>query len=754
VDCRALRTGRWLRVGLLAAAVLAAGCGRDEAPPPLTKPGVKPPVGPPPPWAKVNRLADGETLALHPDGARAEPIERAREAGLVDVDLGDDWAPFIFSEADAPDAEPKRNPYRKTFIDLANDRVDSDDVFLAGGQTRAIDLSPEAEERRRQEAEDRRLGKPPKPEPPKRKRREPVRNYLEVFGIPPTLSVLLRRMDEDAHKPCFAALDLEGLRLWDGTVTYHSPKQAQREFDDVASDTTWLQTRLAQVADAGAPDASPATDASGRDAASRDAAADPVLARLIADPKAAARVARQRRGVARLRAVKALQARLLCEGLLTAKSRQVEGMFDLPTHQALAEWERKNDIFGWGFLGGETLAELQRPPAELHLATFKRILHERMADAAAVIEDGSVITKKRPPSYKDQDGNVHPVRNLLGEHVDALLGQLRIATGDDLGRFGRAFGPAGLARLHVAFKAPALPPYYGPQMALEVEIDRGDVWYDFPYDAQGKPIVQKRERYPALTVFVRWNEQRIPLARWRTTIGSWRSELHADGKVYYKYKNSDVGPRIWKYVVAAPVWIPPDGTPARDLLTKKVFDPKAGPVEVVNTEVMGPGFQSAYGLVLAIHHKVTSGGGLFDNQIRTHGSVDYTSIARRFSHGCHRLVNARAVRLFGFVLRHRAFARQGDNVLRIKKLFEVQDPPPAPGEPVPPEGIRKYGYELTTRGYYYELKPPLPVEVLEGRVMGAVKQAITSYVRKPGVDYGPPGETDENVIDIAPALGP
>jgi hypothetical protein len=90
--------------------------------------------------------------------------------------------------------------------------------------------------------------------------------------------------------------------------------------------------------------------------------------------------------------------------------------------------------------------------------------------------------------------------------------------------------------------------------------------------------------------------------RWRTTIGSWRSETSSNGKVYFKYKNSDVGPRVWKDIVASPVWIPPDGTPAKDLLTKKTLDRDKGPVTVVNTDVMGPGFQSAYGLVLAIHH--------------------------------------------------------------------------------------------------------------------------------------------------------
>jgi len=111
--------------------------------------------------------------------------------------------------------------------------------------------------------------------------------------------------------------------------------------------------------------------------------------------------------------------------------------------------------------------------------------------------------------------------------------------------------------------------------------------------------------------------------------------------VYFKYKNSDVGPRVWKDIVAGPVWIPPEGTPAKDLLTRKMLNRDAGAVTAVNTDVMGPGYESAYGLVMAIHHWKRGANTFYDNQIRTHGSVDYTSIARRFSHGCHRLVNSR-----------------------------------------------------------------------------------------------------------------
>jgi hypothetical protein len=711
-------------------AVALGACGRDGDEPenqPVRKPA--PPPKRPAIWAKLRPPGEGQTLAVHKGAARVMPISEARASGLLDVDLGDGWVPFIFSETDpdpGPDAGPpvsKPNAYRKTFLDLANDRVDPEEVFLAGGATRALDLEEEEAEKNGRDKQDKDRAKEKEAKARVRKRTEPVRNHLEVFGIPPTLSVLLRRLEDDARKVCFDEVDVEGLKGLPATVTYQSNKAARREFDEAAADAAWFAAR--QV-DAGPGDAG------------------------ALSPQDAARLARHQRGQARLRAVKAAQARLACEGLLTTRSKYLPGMFDLPTHQALAEWERKNDIFGWGFLGEETLMALQRPPLELHFETWKRILTERLADAAGVIEDGTAPgSRKQPASYKDAAGKPHPVPNLLGAHLDALLAQLELNTPEAMAAFLRAMGASGLPRLRVAFTAPALPPYYGPpaagstspSMDLEVEIDRGDIWYDFPFDEFGKQREQRRERYPHLTVLVRWKGQRIPLARWRTTIGSWRSELGEDGRVYYKYKNSDVGPRIWKQVVAAPVWVPPDSTPARDLLTKKVFDLRVGPVDVVNTDVMGPGFQSAYGMVMAIHHKVMPGGGLFDNQIRTHGSVDYTSIARRFSHGCHRLVNARAVRLFGFVLRHRPYERLGSSPLKLKKYFQVEDP--NGGEP------RKFGYEMTTRGYYYELRPPVPVTVLEGRVMGTVKQAITTYVPKPGVDYG-----DEGPIESTPVVGP
>jgi hypothetical protein len=662
---------------------LASACGPTAAPP--ERPHRAPPAPAAPTLAQKAAAAPWWAAAPAPAD---QPVVLGTGASLLTVDLSDGWAPSIFADAGPadPPATARPNRYRQTFVDLANDRLAAEDAAEAS-TTHALD--PDAPPPPK--------GAPPVPTPPRRRAPEPVRNYLEVFGIPPTLSVLLARLEADAGKACFAALDRDSLARFDGNVTYQSAKDARREADEVAEDEAWL------AAEAEAP----------------------------VDPRAGLRLLRLDRGRSRLRAIKAAQARLACEGLLGEAQRYTPGVFDRPTHEALARWERKNDVFGWGFLGGETTTALARPPLELHFETFRRILTERVADAAGIIEDGTV------PG----------TRNLIGEHVSALLAALAVKTPEDLAGFLRAVGSARLGQLRVAIAAPALPAYYASHMELEVEIDRGDVFYDLPAElqAQVKPggkgvtkvlaaaLEQKRERFPTLTLFVRSGGERLPLARWRTTIGSWRSEIAADGNVYYKYKNSDVGPRIWKHVVAGPVWVPPDSAPVKDLLTKKVFDVRKGPVDVVNTEIMGPGFHSAYGLVMAIHHKVLPGGALFDNQIRTHGSVDYTSIAQRFSHGCHRLVNTRAVRLFDFVLRHRTHVRLGDSPLGVRRLFAVEG--------------RRYGYELTSRGYYYELKPPLPVEVLEGRIKGRLQQPVTNYVRKPGVVYvqrsvPAPGEAD------------
>ena len=459
--------------------------------------------------ALLPALAAGETYAYDRGVARKLTVDDARAAGLLDVDLGDDWAPYILQdgggqgEADAA----KPNDYRQTFVALANDKLSADGQSSSAGDD----------------------------------------NFLEVFGIPPALSVLAARIEADvapAREACDDAVDRQGLEQFTGDVGFLERDRSKRDYEQALHDADWIAKETA----ARSGDASLSAEA--------------VLASLRDDPKSRGRVDRYLRGRMRLRAVRAAQARLLCEGLLSPRSRYTAGSYDLPTHEALATWERKHDVFGWGLLGGETLGLLLAPTRSLVLDDFRRFLAERVADAAGIVEDGSInqARKKNPPTWRDAAGATHPVPDLIDDHVNALLIAIAVQTPEQAIAFLRAH-QAGLGGLHVAFKAPARPAYYGDgkEMDLSAEIDRGDVWYDLPFDGRGKPIVQRRDHYPHLTLFVHWQGQKIPLCWWRTTIGSWRSEMHEDGHEYFKYKNSDIGPRVWKEIVAAPVWIPPTG---------------------------------------------------------------------------------------------------------------------------------------------------------------------------------------------------
>ena len=159
---------------------------------------------------------------------------------------------------------------------------------------------------------------------------------------------------------------------------------------------------------------------------------------------------------------------------------------------------------------------------------------------------------------------------------------------------------------------------------------------------------------------------------------------------------------------------------------------------MVNYDETGPSYTSAYGLVAAYHIKqVTRRDGTvveLDNQIRTHGSVDYMSILRRYSHGCHRLYNTNAVRLFSFVLLHRDYIRHGQTALSYRRNFEYKE--------------KKHHLALDTRGYRYELTPPLPIEVTEGRIRGKRRTPYTEYMPKPGVIYDEEEEVLENEVPI------
>ena len=236
-------------------------------------------------------------------------------------------------------------------------------------------------------------------------------------------------------------------------------------------------------------------------------------------------------------------------------------------------------------------------------------------------------------------------------------------------------------------------------MELRAEIDRGDIWYDYPLTGKGLRRLPMPKRRPTLVLYANDGDREVALMRWGTTVGGWKPErVGGSRQVRMAYKESPVGHRIWRDVVVTPRWIPPRTTPKRDLVL-----PIRGGWRL-KRELMGPSYASAYGLVMLLHHRVDGPELVTDQGIRTHGSVSYGSIHKGTSHGCHRLHNHRAVRLGAFLLKHRKHIRRGAEPLPIVRPFLWR-------------GKRLY-LRFTTRGHRYELDPPVAVEVRRGRVMG------------------------------------
>ncbi|MBA3542481.1 MAG: L,D-transpeptidase family protein, partial [Deltaproteobacteria bacterium] len=263
----------------------------------------------------------------------------------------------------------------------------------------------------------------------------------------------------------------------------------------------------------------------------------------------------------------------------------------------------------------------------------------------------------------------------------------------------RAFLESHPGGLRVALALPAAPAYYSNHMALSAEIDRGDVYYD------AQPIARRVARRPTLVLFVDDNGTKRPLIRWPTTIGGWSDQRMPSGWTVQKWKESDVGPRVWRDLYAGPTWLPPKTTPDKDLV-KNLWNGKWG----LKKELLGPGPRAAFGMTLLVHHqvfKLRDKTERFDeNGIGTHGSASVTSIVNGTSHGCHRLYNQLAVRLSDFLLHHREHVVKGEQAETFRRVVQHKG---------------TFVAKVDTRGFLYELTPPVPVNVLKGRILSSRK---------------------------------
>jgi hypothetical protein len=607
-----------------------------------------------PPERRALQVVAGEERVVDADVARAR--------GLTLVDLGDDWAPALFDDGGGPGGAALPNRYRAIFTGLAGDRTDGDGQALESGD----------------------------------------KNYLELFGVPPTLGVLRARFLADAARTCDPTFDTAKLLAVDEIATWG----ATTEHKELAKHHN-RELRL--------------------EAARAQAGAESLEALASADPRYAKDVGAHRRMEAERAAFSEVEKRLACEGTLDLAKHKA-GVYDTPMRKAMFDFQQEHTVFDQADLKRSTLEVLARPLLVNDFAALRRVLTERAVHAGRILEDGS-----SKATYPGGDGARHPVPDLVTAATDAVLARLDLETPEDALAFFQRHPARDLRALRVAVRFPPPPEYHAGQMDLSAEIDRGDVWYDFPYDDKGVRQPQPRQHFPVFTLYTRWRGERVPLVRWRTTVGGWRSELAADGQEYLRWKGSDVGKRVWRHIVTTPVWIPPASSPLGSMVKEKKVNGMF--VKVTNYDETGPGYLSAYGLVAAIHEQVIRGAEgttYYDNGIRTHGSFDYMSLRGRFSHGCHRLYNNLALRLFTFVLQHHRVHTLGSIALGFRRTFWWK------GD--------VFEMRLPSRGFYYELDPPLPVEVLEGRIMGARDKPVSGYVRKPGVVYAtttkPPDASD------------
>jgi len=587
-------------------------------------------------------------MVIGPPGKGEErwvDADAAEGAGYTLLDLSDDWTPFIFTEQMSAEGQQLPNRYRRIFLGLANDELDEDGEPLEPG----------------------------------------AKNYLELYGIPPSLGVLRARFVQDEQHPCHDQESADAIDAVE-TVTYVAPADLKKD-----------ERRLAKIREEVEKARKKAHLATAEELAEKQPAFAPkvkMLARRAAEKPAMA----------------AVERRLTCEGLLgTGKIKHTEGIYDDAMRLAVRKFQQKHMIYEANYLRRKTVDALARPLVDNDYDDLTRVMRERVVAAASILEDGSVKQS----------------RNLVDEYLKAALDQLQLTDGATALAFFKRHPATEFKRFRAAIKLPARPDYYSDNMDLSIVVDRGDVWYDLPFDDKGHYKPQPRKKYPSLTLYTKAGGKQIALARWRTTIGGWRAEQATNGYEYFRYKQSDVGPRVIRNVVSGPVWIAPASTPIRSLTKGKTVNGKWQ--RVVNYDELGPGYLSAYGLI-AGYFVVPGAPGHsdWDNGVRAHGSSDYLSIysANGFSHGCHRLPNHIAIRMYSFILQHRPMTIVGDKTMNFARQFLSKDV--------------AFEIRLPSRGYYYVLDPPLPVNVLEGEIKGDQKKPIAGYVATPWTKY-PPG---------------
>jgi hypothetical protein len=141
-----------------------------------------------------------------PKKPRKAEIAAAEGEGYTIVDLSDGWVPYIFSEKTVGADDLAANDYRARYIGLASDRIDAE-----GEPLRAHE-----------------------------------RNYLELYGIPPTLSVIhgeWKSVDAEIQRCLDAAgFDPAVFARFSGVIAYEAGKKGAAK----VRKAKWLRSDLSK----------------------------------------------------------------------------------------------------------------------------------------------------------------------------------------------------------------------------------------------------------------------------------------------------------------------------------------------------------------------------------------------------------------------------------------------------------------------------------------------------------------------------
>jgi hypothetical protein len=497
--------------------------------------------------------------------------------------------------------------------------------------------------------------------------------YLELFGIAPSLGVVRARLGDELRHRCHAAVDGAALatltdRIVEEPLASAAVKVAQARGLRAVLELDRKRRKLADLAALGAKNA--------------------YYRRLVTLLTAQE---------ARLAAVRAVQAHLACDGLLQMKP--VDAAYTWQTSTAVERFQRGAMLVPNAMVDEPTRTMLALDSRERDLRTALRVLRERVTAATGLIEDGTagdgpstVLGRALDPDARWRPGGAAALGGAAPDLISAATEAAARALGwrdvESVQAFLDRLASAESTSRFVAVPLPARPAYHGPAMQLSIEIDRGDVWRD--------PVPRWREvkQRPSIIVYTTAGDRRIPLARWPTTIGGWQAEKGAG----LAWKESPVGPRIWRDLFIGPTWLPPETTPDRELVR-----PMFGKY-VLARERLGPSYRSAFGMISFVHLAEAQLRGrvqTYDQGIRTHGTGNVASLAGGVSHGCHRLLGLHTVRLASFVLAHREHVRRGDARTYYRRVVQHGG---------------SFPVSMDSLGYRIELASPIPVEVLPGRV--------------------------------------